>query len=101
MFLIGCLLGLINSRFALAEHKSVTRFLVLVTTIYLICLRFEGGIALQYTLWIRSLGLIMVLHWLFARMGQQTAHRIIGGNAKSTVKHELERTVSRFPNLMR
>jgi hypothetical protein len=100
MFLIGCLLGLVNSRFALAEHKSVTRFLVLVTTIYLICLRFEGGIALQYTLWIRSLGLIMILHWLFARKALQTMRRTSGGNSAKPVNCQLESAEVPFENLM-
>lgn len=65
--LIGFLLGWVNSRFELRENRSVTRFLILVVTIYFICLRFEGSIALQYTLWIRSIILIGALHWLFAR----------------------------------
>lgn len=68
MLAIGFLLGFVNSRFALSESMSMTRFLVIATTIYLLCLRFEGGIALTYTVWIRSLLLIAVLHLLFARV---------------------------------
>lgn len=67
MFAIGLLLGFVNGRIALLERKSATRFLLLVVTIYLLCVRFEGGIALQYSLWMRSVGLIMALHWLLAR----------------------------------
>lgn len=65
MFLIGCLLATIGSSASMVDHKSITKLLILVTTIYLLCLRFEGGIALQYTLWIRSLILIALLHFLF------------------------------------
>jgi hypothetical protein len=67
MFAIGLLLGTVGARFALSGAKSVTNLLVLITTIYLVCLRFEGGIALQYTLWIRSLGMVFILHLCFAR----------------------------------
>jgi hypothetical protein len=63
---IGFLMGLVNGRFALHRRPTATRFLVLVATIYFICLRFEGGIALQYTLWLRSLLLVGVGHLLFA-----------------------------------
>jgi hypothetical protein len=66
MFAIGFLLGFVNSRFALAEHRSLTRFLVLVTTIYFLCLRFEGSIAIEYIVWMRSLALVAALHFLFA-----------------------------------
>lgn len=75
MFAIGFLLGGVNSRFCLAESKSLTRFLVLVITIYFCCLRFEGSIALEYIVWMRSLAIVAVLHLVFAKVSPRTLRR--------------------------
>lgn len=72
MFIIGCIMGGLSCIASMDNHKSVTRLLLLVTTVYLLCLRFEGGIALQYTLWIRSLILIFILHFFFRRRSTAT-----------------------------
>lgn len=65
MFIMGLLWGALSKRLSLADAPSVTRYLLLISTIYLLCVRFEGGIALQYSLWLRSVVLIYLLHWLF------------------------------------
>lgn len=65
---IGAVLGFVGGRCALADHRSLTRFLVVSTTIYLLAARFEGGIALTYTVWIRSVLLILALHFVFGRV---------------------------------
>lgn len=96
MPLIGFLLGWMGARFCLAEHKSITRFLVLSVTVYLICLRFEGGIAITYTQWLRSIAMILLLHFIFAR--QQAVASVDGG---SESPGEVERERILFPNLMR
>lgn len=66
MFMIGGVMGIVSSLCSLAKVITITRVLVIVTTIYFLCFRFEGGIAIQYTLWIRSIAIILLLHWLFA-----------------------------------
>jgi hypothetical protein len=68
MSAIGLLLGFIGKRCDLSERRSVTRLLIVAITIYLICVRFEGSIAVNYVVWIRSLAAILLLHWLFARV---------------------------------
>lgn len=68
MFTVGFILGAINTRIALAEGRSLTRFLILVSTIYMLCLRFEGSIAIEYIVWMRSVGVILLLHLAFARV---------------------------------
>lgn len=70
MFIIGAIMGAASAAFSQTKQRSVTRFLLLVATIYLVLLRFEGGIALQYTMWIRSVGMILLLHLLFREMGE-------------------------------
>jgi hypothetical protein len=72
MAFIGFALGRVNRACSLAQTKSLTQYLVLSITMYLICLRLEGGIALQFIQWFRSLLMIGALHMLFARAGAGT-----------------------------
>jgi hypothetical protein len=67
MPMIGFLLGFVSSRCDLRNRRSITRLLVLVATIYAGCVRFEGSIALEYIVWIRTLMVIGLLHLIFAR----------------------------------
>jgi hypothetical protein len=67
MFAIGLLLGFINRRCDLSERRTLTRLLVLITAIYACIVRFEASIALEYTVFVRSLLIIWLLHLLFAR----------------------------------
>lgn len=65
--LMGILLGTIGSRFDLAEHRSVTRILVLTITIYLLVARMEQNIAMSYLVWLRSMIAVAALHIVFSR----------------------------------
>lgn len=85
MFLIGALFGVIGGGFNLAEHTNVARLLVVMTTIYLLCFRFEGNIALQYTLWIRSVVMIWLLHVLFR--SRRRSHGIPPNSGKLEVNN--------------
>jgi hypothetical protein len=67
MFALGALLGFINRRCDLSQQRSLTRLLILVTTIYACIVRFEASIALEYVVFVRSLFIIGVLHLIFAR----------------------------------
>lgn len=66
--LIGFILGYMGGRFCLADHQSLTRFLLLAVTVYFVCLRFEGSIAIGYTQWIRTVAMVLLLHVMFARV---------------------------------
>jgi hypothetical protein len=68
MLAFGFMLGFINSKCDLSERRSLTRLLVLVTVIYATIVRFEGSIALEYIVLVRSLALIWLMHALFARI---------------------------------
>lgn len=65
---IGSVIGLMGSLFALRDCRSVTRFLVLMVTLYYVCLRLEGSIALQYTVWARSVVLALGMHFAIIKM---------------------------------
>jgi len=67
MFIIGSSFGFIGAKANIVDKKSVTQLLILISTIYLLCFRFEAGIAIQYTQWIRSLLIIYFLHKIFSR----------------------------------
>lgn len=68
MLAFGFLLGFINSRCDLSERRTLTRLLVLITTIYATIIRFEGSIALEYIVLLRSLLIVWLLHLVFARV---------------------------------
>jgi hypothetical protein len=73
MAVFGFFLGLVNALCDLTQRRSVTRFLIITATIYLLCVRFEDGIAMTFIVWTRSLAAILVLHLLFARRRERLA----------------------------
>jgi hypothetical protein len=95
MPLLGLLLGFINRRCDLSADASVSRFLVFVATVYVFCLRFEDGIAMDLTIWLRTLASIAVLHLFFGRRVASTESR---ANQEPDRAHLPEVA---FPNLMR
>src|SRR5262249_38624661 len=66
MPLIGALLGLIAVRFDLTQGVNLTRVLVLIITIKLLILGFESVLNIQYSLWMRTMLVIGLLHLLLA-----------------------------------
>jgi hypothetical protein len=69
MAIIGAFLAAVSVLMDLRGHLSICRFLVVVMTVYLLCLRFETGIALQYSAWIRALLCIIVFHAVICLAG--------------------------------
>jgi hypothetical protein len=67
MFALGAMLGFLGTKFDLSRRMNVTRLLVVCVTIYLFVARFEDGFAMSVVLWLRSLAMIAVLHFFFAR----------------------------------
>jgi len=73
MFITGVLLALIATCLRMDVSPSLTKFLLLLMTIYLVCLRFEGGIGQQYTLWFRSFALLMIVHFIIPKQQKPAA----------------------------
>jgi hypothetical protein len=67
MSIIGLLFGYVGRRCDLSHGANLTRILILVATIQLLVLGFESAIVPQYSVWLRSLLAIGLLHWGFAR----------------------------------
>lgn len=67
MPLIGAILGMVGSRCDLAAGVTLTRVLVLLVTIQILVQGFEATIATQYSVWLRLLLGIGVLHLVLAR----------------------------------
>jgi hypothetical protein len=67
MLLLGAVLGWINRACDLSTGTSVTRFLILAVTLYQVGVRMEGTVAADYSMWIRSVIGILLLHWMLAR----------------------------------
>lgn len=67
MLLLGVFLGGVNRACDLSQQMSVTRLLVLAITIQQTVVRFEGTIASEYSVWMRSVAAVLLLHLLIAR----------------------------------
>jgi len=67
MLLMGALMGGVNVMFDLSQRMTLPRFLVLLVTVYLLAVRFEANIAQQYTLWLRTLALLALMHLLMPK----------------------------------
>lgn len=67
MMMIGALMGALGSILRLDTISSLPRFLLLLLTIYMLCLRFEGALAATYTLWARAAVLLLLLHMLMPK----------------------------------
>ena len=73
MTIIGMLMGLLGSMLRLDTIATLPRFLLLMTTIYMIGLRFEGGIATAYSLWLRTVVLLLLIHFMMPKKRQEIA----------------------------
>lgn len=62
MFCIGIVLALFAVCFRMDKIPSIAKYTLLLAVIYLVCLRFEGGLGQQYTLWFRVLVAFSLLH---------------------------------------
>lgn len=98
MALSGALLGYISTRFDLSVQVSVTRALVLMVTLYLLVLRSEGQIGVQYVLWMRSVALIGLLHVALARRANRPAGTIRSSGNPAGIPQQV--SLPKFPNLM-
>jgi hypothetical protein len=98
MLSIGLLLGYVASRFTLDNAVTLTRIMIAIVTLRLLVIGFESSIAAQYTVWIRSMCGIGLLHLLFAK--QPAA--IPGAARQSSPPQPTESPAPlRFPHLMR
>jgi hypothetical protein len=97
-FFVGALLGFVFSRFDPSTRPSLTRVLVVTVTLYQLVARTEGQIEIQYVLWLRTLVLVGILHWLVARRSDQMSPDAATVQSDHAV---LGQAPSRFPNLLR
>ncbi|MDR3416933.1 MAG: hypothetical protein P4L83_12170 [Nevskia sp.] len=98
MFAIGLLFGFLGSRFDLSATATLTRVMIAVVTMRAIVLGFEGAIAPQYVVWMRSMLAVGLLHLVLARS-------VKPASADSTSSAEARRVppdpARRIANLMR
>lgn len=99
MAVIGCFFGFIAARCNQADAKTVTGLLVTVLTIKQVIVGFEGAIAPQYVVLLRSLAAVGILHWLFARVPVRAGAPQSGYQRPSETLGR-PRISSAFPNLM-
>jgi hypothetical protein len=99
--LLGLFLGTVNRRCDLSQSRSVTRFLIFCITAYGFCFRFEDGLAMTSTIWIRTLFAIGVLHMLFARTSRAVAVPAHRANLFGTESRKDAENALPYPNLLR
>jgi hypothetical protein len=101
MLLLGLVLGWINSLCDLSTGTSVTRLLILAVTIFETGVRFEGSIASEYEVWLRSLAGILILHLLLSRRGLRRSSEIsVTSNLAQGAPVATIVPSERFPNLL-
>jgi hypothetical protein len=64
MITIGVLMGFVGSASRLDYLPTLPKFLLLMLTVYVAVLRFETGVALVYTYWVRAVAMLWVMHLL-------------------------------------
>jgi hypothetical protein len=114
MLFLGLLLGWINRRCEMSERQSVTRLLILAITVFQTSVRFEGSIAGEYSVWIRSVIGILIMHALFARRARpqpvepmsRAAEALSPAAPSAIARLETPRSARaipppKFPNLLR
>jgi len=62
MTIIGSIMGLTATLVRLDINPTLPKFLLLMITIYLLALRFEGAIAMTYIVWARTLVMLLAVH---------------------------------------
>jgi hypothetical protein len=98
MPIIGALLGFIAARFDLTRAITLTRVLVLIATIKLLILGFEGVINVEYTVWMRTMAAIGLLHLVFART--RAARRNPEDQPGNPIVTAAPAAGARYPNLL-
>jgi hypothetical protein len=107
--LSGLLLGFVGAKFNLEQGSSVTRVLVLLVTAQSLCIGFEGTVPIAYTIWLRSMAAIGLLHLVLARasIGVRAAVGDIMPPEQRPALRSMDALVpaplpaARFPNMMR
>lgn len=94
----GALLGLIGAKSALADARSLTRLLILLVTIKVLCLGYGGSISLSYVVWLRSMAAIGLLHLMFSRLQSAPSNQ---ADYAMRAAIPSPQTPIRYPNLMR
>ena len=97
--LIGATFGVVASKCNLSRAVTLTRVLVLLVTIQIVVQGFEASIAIQYSVWLRMMLGIGLLHWMFARRTVSTAVEVAGRDTTAPKFGMSARP--HFPNLLR
>ena len=100
MGLFGAISGWVGAAFNLAEFRTVTRVLVVVVTIKQLIVGFEGTIADNWVVWLRSLAAIGVLHLLFARVPVASRFFISRSSEREGQPADQAAGQRLFPNLL-
>jgi hypothetical protein len=97
--LFGGLLGVVGVRTSLAKSRSLTRLLILLLTVKVLCRGYEDSIALSFVTWLRCMAAIGLLHLAFSRPARDQETSAAGSTDVAVVP--VDGSGVRFPNLLR
>jgi hypothetical protein len=100
MSLLGLLCGWLGACFNLGEFQTVTRVLVMVISIKQLLMGFEGAIADNFVVWLRSVVGIGILHSVFARVPATSLFFRPVGVGREAPVIDPPGSVRPFPNLL-
>jgi hypothetical protein len=98
MSIIGFLLGYLGRRFDLSQYANLTRVMVVVATIRMLVLGSEGVINTQYSMWMRTMVAIWLLHIALAKPSDSRPVKASFGSNSNVAPPRTERI---FHNLLR
>lgn len=97
--LFGALLGFIGAKTSLAQCRSITRLLVLLLTVRVLCRGYEDSISISVVTWLRGMAAIGLLHLAFSRATK--THEASDVGAPVAGPTPASAAALRFSNLMR
>jgi hypothetical protein len=104
MALFGLTMGAVAATCDLSRGHTLTRVLVILVTLVILLVHFEGTLAVEVVVWVRSILMVMVLHLLFARRSPAEAPAPSGDRLTdndATSRSPAPGIATPFPNLLR
>jgi hypothetical protein len=103
MAIFGVTIGLVAATCDLSRGHTLTRVLMILLTFVILLVHFEGTIAVEVVVWVRSVLMVMLLHLVFARRpaAAEQAPAADLPSGRSAGLGPPPAAVTPFPNLLR
>jgi hypothetical protein len=85
MMVLGAIMGRLGAAFRLDSMLTAIKFLLLLTTIYVLVFRSESSIALSFTIWVRLTLLLLLMHLFVPKDKARGLQQGAGARSKTMV----------------